>query len=231
MSKFDKYANAYDAWFMGNENLLLSEAKLVAYFLHNCGHTLSIGCGTGLFEKILADEFNIHITEGIEPSTDMMQIAISRGMNVTQGTAEEADYGTEQYDTILFNGCPSYITNLDLAIAKAHKALKTGGKIILIDVPKDSSYGTMYNLALALDTWEHPLLNDVKPASAYPIELVRAANWRTTQEKVDFLKQYNFTDIKFAQTLTTHPLYSNAEVEEPTEGYFKGSYVAICATK
>ncbi len=231
MSKFDRYANAYDAWFMDNENLLYSEVKLVAHFLKNAGRTLSIGCGTGLMEKIMSDEMGINITDGIEPSADMMAIAVSRGMNVRQGTAEDTNFGTEEYDTVLFNGCPSYITNLDTAIKNAYKALKPGGKIILIDVPKDSSYGTMYNLALTLGTWEHPLLNDVKPKSEYPIELVKVAKWRTTQEKIDLLNANNFSNLLFAQTLTTQPLYSNCEIEEPTEGYYKGSYVAICATK
>ncbi len=231
MSKFDNYANAYDAWFMDNENLLYSEVKLVAHFLKNHGRTLSIGCGTGLMEKIMNDEMGINITEGIEPSADMGAIAISRGMTVRQGTAEDTIFGKEEYDTILFNGCPSYITNLDFAIENAYNALKPGGRIILIDVPKDSSYGTMYNLALALGTWNHPLLNDVKPKSEYPIELVKVANWRTTQEKIDALLKQNFTKLEFAQTLTTHPLYSNAEIEEPIEGYHKGSYVAISAIK
>ena len=33
MAVFDEHANAYDSWFMDNENLLLSELKLVAHFL------------------------------------------------------------------------------------------------------------------------------------------------------------------------------------------------------
>ena len=84
---FDEYASLYDAWFMENPNVLLSEARLVALTLRGAGNILSIGCGSGLFEKILHDEFGIVITDGIEPSTDMAEIARRRGLTVTLATA------------------------------------------------------------------------------------------------------------------------------------------------
>lgn len=147
---FDEYASLYDAWFMENPNVLLSEARLVALTLRGAGNILSIGCGSGLFEKILHDEFGIVITDGIEPSTDMAEIARRRGLNVTIATAEEADFGAGKYNTILFNGSPSYITDLRGVVAKAYEALPAGGRVVLIDVPKESGYGMMYNLAKAL---------------------------------------------------------------------------------
>ena len=51
---FDEYAPAYDAWFLENRNVLYSEINLVAHVLKNPGRTLSVGCGSGLFETILA---------------------------------------------------------------------------------------------------------------------------------------------------------------------------------
>jgi SAM-dependent methyltransferase len=161
----------------------------------------------------------------------MAEIAQKRGMEVEVTTAEAADFGTELYDTVLFNGTPSYITDLESVVHKAFASLKKGGKVILIDVPKESSYATMYNLAKALDTWDHPLLEGVFPKDPYPIELVRIANWRTTEEKVDLLEKAGFKDFKFAQTLTKHPKFSNAIIEQPIEGYDAGDYVAVCATK
>ncbi len=111
-SNFDQYASDYDAWFMDNKNLLYSEVKLVAHFLDNPGEVFSVGCGSGLFEYILDKEFNISIKNALEPSTGMAEIAKKRGLNVEITTAEEADLGKEKYDTILFNGTPSYITYL-----------------------------------------------------------------------------------------------------------------------
>ena len=76
---FDEYAPAYDAWFLENRNVLYSEINLVAHVLKNPGRTLSVGCGSGLFETILAKEYGITITDGIEPSEGMAEIARKRG--------------------------------------------------------------------------------------------------------------------------------------------------------
>ena len=146
---FDIYANEYDSWFIENSNVLETEVKLVASCLNNAGKVLSIGCGSGLFEKIIADKYGILVKDGIEPSAAMAEIARKRGMEVTVGTGEETDYGFEKYDTVLFNGCPCYMQDLGLALRKAYEALRKGGKVVVIDVPKESAYGLLYNLALS----------------------------------------------------------------------------------
>lgn len=228
---FDQYAGKYDAWFMENETLLKSEVALVAYFLKNSVRALSVGCGSGLFEYFLKNDYGINITDGLEPSETMAEIAEKRGMHVTIGTAEESDLGSEKYDTLLFNGTPSYISDLEAAFEKAYYALKKGGRIVVLDVPKEGSFAMLYNLAKTLGTWEHKLLKGIKPSSVYPIEFVKDANWRTTGEKVEIMEKVGFSNYRYAQTLTTHPLYANDEFEEPQEGYQKGNYVAICANK
>lgn len=228
---FDKYAAEYDAWFMKNKNILYSELKLVAYFLKQDEKILSVGCGSGIFEMLLKQEFNITVSHGIEPSKQMAEIAHKRGMKVDTTTAEEADYGNDRFDTIVFNGSPGYITDLQKAFEKAYEALKINGKIIVIDIPKESSYALIYNLAKVLGTWDHPMLKGIQPQDPYPIEFVKAANWRTTSEKVELLKNAGFSDFAFAQTLTRHPVFSGVAEEEPQEGYTCGDYVAICAFK
>lgn len=228
---FDQYAAQYDAWFLENPNVLLSEVRLVASTLSQSKNILSVGCGSGLFEKIMRDDFGITVSDGIEPSPAMAEIARKRGLNVTIATAEDMELPQGVYDTILFNGCPSYITDLEKVIRKVYAALPQGGRIILIDVPKESTYGLMYNLAKALGTWDHPLLNGTYPPNPYPIEFVNVANWRTTAEKVDLLNAAGFRQLSFAQTLTTHPLYSDLKAEEPVEGHDRGDYVAVTAIK
>ena len=232
MTSFDKYASEYDSWFCDNHNVLLSEASLVAEVLKDApGPILSVGCGSGLFEIILKENFGINVTDGVEPSSGMAAIARSRGMNVTEATAEDFEYPAGKYGTILFNGSPSYINDLGKVLDKVWDALPEGGRVILIDVPKESGYGQMYNLAKALGTWDHPLLEGCYPANPYPIEFVKQANWRTTSEKLRMLENAGFCGLSAMQTLTTHPLYSNFKAEEPQEGYDKGCYVAVYATK
>lgn len=228
---FDQYAPKYDAWFLENRNVLYSEVNLVESVLRGAKRVLSVGCGSGLFEKILREERGIDVRDGIEPSEAMADIARRRGMNVTIATAEEADFGNGVYDLIMFNGTPSYISGLAEVIEKAYRALPAGGRIVLIDVPKESSYGLMYNLAKALGTWDHPLLEGVHTANPYPIEFCEVANWRTTAEKEQMLRAAGFQDITAAQTLTRHPLVSDLAEEQPTPGSDRGDYVALSAVK
>lgn len=228
---FDKYASKYDAWFIKNKNVLESEVALVAYFLKKPGKAISVGCGSGLFEMLLKKMYGIIIEEGIEPAFGMAEIAEKRGMKIKKVSAEEIDLGFEEYDTVIFNGTPSYISDLKKAFQKTNRALKKGGKLLVVDVPKESSYGILYNLAAKIGDWQDPIFQDAKPEDVYPIEFVKAANWRSTPEKIELLKKCGFGKFQFAQTLTTHPAYSNFKKEEPQEGFDKGDYVAIFAQK
>lgn len=231
-TSFDKYASEYDIWFLANENVLRSEAALVAASLKDApAPILSVGCGSGLFETILRDEYGIEISDGVEPSEGMAEIAAKRGLSVTISTGEDFDFPQEKYRTVVFNGSPSYITDLRAVVEKVYRALPVGGRIVLIDVPKESSYGLLYNLAMTLGAWDHPLLQGACPPNPYPIEFVKQANWRTNEEKLSILKECGFKDIHAMQTLTTHPSYSDVMPEEPSKGCDKGDYVAIIATK
>lgn len=228
---FDEYAEKYDSWFLQNRNVLDSEVLLLKYFLDNPGKVLSVGCGSGLFEHLLRTEHNIDIRYGVEPSEGMASIAEKRGMMVKSGIAEELPYDEEEFDTVLLNGTPSYIKNLSKAFDEAYRVVKSKGHIVVADVPAESSYGLLYRLACEFDSWEDPYLKKIAPQHPYPIEFARAANWRTTEEKTDLLRNAGFVDLEYAQTLTYHSKYSNEFVEEPVQGFTRGDYVAIRARK
>ncbi len=228
--KFDGYAAQYDSWFMENENLFNSELLLLKKALGDITgkRVLSVGCGSGLFESMIENK-NI---EGIEPSQDMAAIAEKRGINViAYSTIEEAELEDEAYDVIYFNGSSSYITDLSPVYEKCRKALKKGGRIILLDVPKESAFGFMYLLAKAVGTFDHPYLNGIMPAAPYPIELVNSGVWHSTEDKIQVLKELGFHDFRFYQTLLQNPMYTNNTVEEVVEGYTSGGYVSIIAEK
>ena len=61
--------------------------------------------------------------------------------------------------------------------------------------------------------------------------MVKQAAWRTTAEKSKALEDNGFSDLIYKQTLTLDPHYSYTAVEDPIEGYDRGSYVAICGFK
>lgn len=230
---FERFANDYDAWFAENQPLLESEVRLLAHIWPepHPERVLSIGCGTGLFEVILKQDFGITITDGIEPAEMMAEIARQRGMNVTIGTAEDADFGTNAFDMLMFNGSTSYVKDIAGVYKKAFQALRPGGHLLTIDVPRESGFGTLYCLAAQLGTWDHPILQGVAPRSPYPIPFVVSATWHTTAEQIQAMESAGFTIERTAQTLTTHPLRAGESVEMPRDGHESGDYVAILARR
>ena len=226
--KFDGYAHQYDEWFMKNEHLFTSELRLFKKALGDITgkKILSVGCGSGLFESYI-DCSNV---EGIEPSVDMGRIAEKRGVNVIKyGIIEDVDLPDQTYDIIYFNGSSSYMEDLKPVYEKCLRALKEGGKLILLDVPKESAFGFMYLLGKNLGTYDHEYLSDVMPVLPYPLALAASGVWHSTEEKINVLKDLGVSDFTFYQTLIRNPLYTNEEAEEVTEGYKSGGYVAIIA--
>ena len=228
--KFDGYAAKYDEWFMKNENLFISELRLFKKVLGDIEgkKLLSVGCGSGLFESYI-DTANI---EGIEPSEDMGRIAGKRGVNVIRyGLIEEVDLPEEEYDIIYFNGSSSYMEDLPPVYEKCLRALKSGGRLILLDVPKESAFGFMYLLGKSLNTYDHEYLEGTMPELPYPLALACSGVWHTTEEKISVLQSLGVQKFEFYQTLVKNPLYTNEEPEDVVEGYKSGGYVAIIAEK
>jgi SAM-dependent methyltransferase len=228
---FDRYAQEYDAWFLMNANVLESEVLLLKHFLTEPGRTLSVGCGSGLFEHILRERHGIEIRDGVEPAERFARIAELRGMTVKIGHAEDLPFGDGEFDTVLQNGTPGYVDNLEKAFREANRVLKPGGHVVVADVPAESSYGLLYRLASKIGTWDDPVVKGLAPEHPYPIEFASSAKWRPTEEKARLLRVAGFTDLEYAQTLTCHPKFSNDVVERPVEGFDRGDYVAIRARK
>ncbi|MRH77668.1 methyltransferase domain-containing protein [Spiribacter sp. C176] len=230
---FELFANDYDVWFADNQPLLESEVRLLAHIWPNPhpARVLSVGCGTGLFEAVLKRDFDIEVTDGVEPAEGMAEIAKSRGMEVSISTAENADFGDQTFDMLMFNGSTSYVKAMAPVFKRAHDALKPGGFILVIDVPRESSFGILYCLAAQLGTWDHPLMQGVAPQSPYPMPFVKSANWWTTAERVAALESAGFSIVKTAQTLTTHPVRAGEIAEQPRDGHEAGDYVAILARR
>ena len=228
---FDEHSEKYDGWFMMNQNILASEVLLIKEALRDPGHALSVGCGSGLFEHFLRTDHGVEIKHGVEPSEAMAAIARKRGMTVEIAPAENVPFKDASFDTVLMNGIPAYVRDVRTALQEARRLLKPGGRLVIGDVPASSSYGMLYQLAARIGTWHDPQLRKIAPKDPYPVEFVKEASWRTTEEISEILRALAFRNIEYLQTLTTHARFANDAVEEPSAGFERGSYVAIGAVK
>lgn len=229
---YDKHTEKTDKWFFDNSNVFKSEIALLALTLSDAGEKiLSVGCGSGLFEQNLKELYNIDVSKGIESNKEKVEIAKSRGLDAEFICIDDASIGKEIYDCIFFNRVSFYTPNIFKAFEKAYAALKKDGKIVILDLPKEGSIAILYTLAAKLHSMDREELKDIIPDSPHAIEEVEGINWTTTEEKVEMLKKIGFSDFSFAQTLVKHPHFINNEIEEPTEGYDSGNFVAIMADK
>jgi sulfide-dependent adenosine diphosphate thiazole synthase len=140
-SAFDVSAEDFDDWF--NKNQMVFESELLAQkcFLDNPEQTVSIGCGSGIFDERRG------IRMGVEPAEDMARLARKRGMQIKIGTAENIPYEDETVQTVLLGTILSYVKDRRKAIQEAYRILQPGGHIVVSFLAREGSYAMLYDLA------------------------------------------------------------------------------------
>ena len=203
---FDTYPEQYEQWFEDHREVYESELNALNEFIpREGGEGLEVGVGTGRYAIPLG------IKEGVEASDTMLDIAQKKGLEVLKGEAEHLPYGDLRFDFVLFVTI-SYFDNLKQALREANRVLKHDGRIIIGFIDKNSKIGKAYI--------------EKKDTSRF----YQNAVFYTPQEVENTLKESGFKDFKFVQTLFKD-LDDINEVEPVEEGYGKGSFVVVSATK
>jgi len=221
VSPFEEAAADFDHWFSQNQIVFESELLAERHFLANPENSVSIGVGSGLFASRLGIEY------GVEPSREMAKLAEKRGIKVKIGTAEAVPFGDERFDTVLLSTVLSYVDDPQRAVQEAYRILKPKGHIVCSFLAREGSYAMMYDLAYLRGSHDP----EIAPPNPYPIKFIKETHWRSAREVSALLEEAGFVDLRYVQTLTRHPKYTNEEIEEPTEGYDKGDYIVIQGRK
>jgi len=205
---FNNHVKSYEAWYKKYNKVYLSEAKAIEEQLFKLPENIKgieVGVGTGRFAQLLG------IKEGIEPSLEMATLAVERGIEVVQGTAENMPYGDLQFDFVLFVTI-CHLNNIKEALKEAHRVLKHRGSIIIGFIDKDQKIGKAYQEKRHKSTF------------------FRYANFYSVNQIKKELEDASFKNLEFTQTLFGE-LDEIKEVQFPKTGFNEGSFVVVKAIK
>lgn len=204
MKLFDRYAKRYDQWYERHPAAFFSEVAAIKKALPKNKNGLEIGAGTGRFAAALG------IQTGIDPSSKMIQLAHSKGVDLRLGSGEKLPFADQTFDYVAIIVTLCFVRDPRKVLLEAARVLKKRGKIILGLIDKNSFLGQAYR---------------VKESVFY-----RQAHFYTVPEAKSLLYQAGFRNFACYQTIFSWPDKISA-LERPRQGYGKGGFVVVSAKK
>jgi ubiquinone/menaquinone biosynthesis C-methylase UbiE len=201
---FDQNAQEYDNWFKRHKVLYQSELLAVQQAIPKNKTGIEIGVGTGRFASPL------NIKYGAEPSENMALISENRGIKVYRAFAEDLPVDNESFDFVLMVTTVCFLSDIPKAFSECYRILKPQGEIILAIIDKESTLGKKYEMEKATN------------------KFYQNANFYSTQEITELLKDAGFQNFEYRQTLKNNDL---TDTEQPVPGFGTGSFVVIKAHK
>jgi ubiquinone/menaquinone biosynthesis C-methylase UbiE len=201
---FNIYTEEYEKWFKENENTFQSELLAIRQVVPIGKKGIEIGIGSGIFAEQLDIKF------GIDPSEKMLDLARKRNLNVVNGFAENLPFPDESFDFAAFITSICFIKNPDKVIKEAYRILRKEGEIIIAFIDKHSKLGQ--------------ILDKEKDSSKF----YSVASFCSVSEIIKIIENNEFKVSEIIQTLIDIDVRL---VEQPLEGFGKGSFVVIKAKK
>ena len=141
MALFDRLADRYDAWFEGDEGRLIFQIELEA--IRAAAQTaprpwLEVGVGSGRFASALG------IDVGIDPSEKLLEMAHARGVSTIRGRGERLPFADGSFGTVFLIVTICFVDDPMAVLQECRRVLRSGGKLILGFVPRESPWGEKY---------------------------------------------------------------------------------------
>jgi ubiquinone/menaquinone biosynthesis C-methylase UbiE len=207
---FDSSASDYDVWFEEEGRLIFaSEVEALRQALPLLPKPwIEVGVGSGRFAQAL------DIDIGLDPSSELLKIARGRGISGLLGRGEEAPFKDASFGAIFLIATLCFIDSPERILSEASRLLKSGGKVLLGLVLKESAWGQRYQ---------------AKKESCH--HFYRYATFHSHGEVDMLLKQAGFCVEQVISTLFQDPGKVN-HIEPPREGFFADAgFTVILAGK
>ncbi len=202
---FDRYCKEYDEWFIENNDIFISELKILKSLIPKTGNGIEIGVGTGRF----ASELGISI--GIDPSVKMAETAKTRNIKVVQAKAENMPIEDESYDFATMITTICFVNNVKKTLSEVNRILKRNGVFLVAFIDRESDLGKIYQKKKADN------------------KFYRNATFYSTKEIINYLKYSDFNIDKIKQSLFIKD--GIIETKEIKDNYGTGGFVVIKAVK
>ncbi len=200
---FEMHRDQYEDWFVRNRFAFESELLAIRDALPK-GRGVEIGVGTGLFAEKLG------ISDGVEPSAHMADLAAKRGIHVCRGVAEELPYHDASFDFALMVTTICFVDDPQRAIQEMRRVVRKGGLLVLAFVDRSSPLGVQYE--------------NFKEQNIF----YRDATFYSVDDILKILKAAGLNVEHIRQTVFG-PLDSIKDVQQYKEGYGEGGFVVITA--
>ena len=202
---FDSLAWAYDSWFEQEGGLIFAlEVEALKQVLPLLPKPwIEIGIGSGRFAQALG------IDVGLDPSSQLLNIARNRDARVLLGRGEEAPFKDGSFGAIFFIVTLCFVDSPERILSEAARLLKSQGKVVLGLVLKESPWGQLYQ-------------REKETGHRF----YRHATFYSYAEVEVLLMQTGFSIEKVASTLFQNPGKVN-HIELPRQGFSADAGFAV----
>jgi len=150
---FDEKASSYDSWYETDAGRVVDRIEreaLYSYMEPRAGmKVLDVGCGTGIYALDLAGK-GLDIT-GVDISVPMLEQARAKAAETgLEASFLEADacklpFNDDSFDAVLSVTALEFVPDLAAALREAFRVLKTGGRLVVGLIGRDSAWWRLYD--------------------------------------------------------------------------------------